>query len=459
MLSLGEQHSFPLETIFQFLQPKTVRDVLIQATLATPLFTTRWRWNVSRSLALLRFQNGKRVPVHLQRMRAEDLLAAAFPMAAACGDNHVGDIPVPEHPLVQETLRDCLTEAMDVEGLCHVLEQIDSQTIHVRAVESPVPSPFAHEILNANPYAFLDDAPLEERRARAVNLRRTLPTSFDGNIGTLDVSAIETVLEEAWPTVRDADEVFDVLQVLGWLPRRDGEAWREELDALVAKGRALFLRGRPEEYGETDSIEGWTTQEHVVRIKVLFAQVEILDGTPDACGKDEDETHSPESAAHYLVQGWMPHIGPITVKELAERLGMVLSQVQQGLLQLEGQGQVLRGHFRPSSVEEEWCDRSLLARIHRRTVTALRREIEPVAASDFMRFLFRWQHCATESQLHGEAGLREVITQLAGYEAPASAWEASLLKGRIANYKPEWLDNLCLRGEVAWGRLTPPDAA
>ena len=177
VLSLGEQHSFPLETIFHFLQPKTVRDVLIQATLATPLFVTRWRWNVSRSLALLRFQNGKRVPVHLQRMRAEDLLAAAFPMAAACGDNHVGDIPVPEHPLVQETLRDCLTEAMDVEGLRQVLERIDSQTIQVRAVESPVPSPFAHEILNANPYAFLDDAPLEERRARAVNLRRTLPTS------------------------------------------------------------------------------------------------------------------------------------------------------------------------------------------------------------------------------------------------------------------------------------------
>ncbi len=166
-------------------------------------------------------------------------------------------------------------------------------------------------------------------------------------------------------------------------------------------------------------------------------------------------------AKHYIVgqleSSRYAGIGPVTSKELAERLGMVLSQVQQGLLQLEGQGQVLRGHFRPSSVEEEWCDRSLLARIHRRTVTALRREIEPVAASGFMRFLFRWQHCAAGSQLHGEAGLREVMTQLAGYEAPASAWEASLLKARIANYKPEWLDNLCLRGEVAWGRLTPPD--
>ena len=458
VLSLGEQHSFPLETIFQFLQPKTVREVLIQATLATPLFVTRWRWNVSRSLALLRFQNGKRVPVHLQRMRAEDLLAAAFPMAAACGDNHVGDIPVPEHPLVQETLRDCLTEAMDLEGLRQVLEHIDAQTIQLRVVESPVPSPFAHEILNANPYAFLDDAPLEERRARAVNLRRTLPAQFDGKIGTLDAEAIKTVLDEAWPTVRDEDEVLDVLQVMGWMPTRDGEAWCDELNGLAAKGRALFLRVRPEESPDNNCIEGWTTREHFPRIQAIFSQVEVLAGGQYAfVGHDEEETHSPESAALYLVQGWMPHIGPITVKELVERLGMIPSQVHHALLQLEGQGQVLRGYFRPSSLEEEWCDRSLLARIHRRTVTALRREIEPVAASDFMRFLFRWQHCAPGSQLHGEAGLRETLAQLAGYETSASAWEASLLKGRVAHYKPEWLDNLCLRGEVAWGRLTPPD--
>ena len=499
VLSLGEQHSFPLETIFHFLQPKTVREVLIQATLATPLFTTRWRWNVSRSLALLRFQNGKRVPVYLQRMRAEDLLAAAFPMAAACGDNHVGDIPVPEHPLVQETLRDCLTEAMDIEGLRQVLEHIDSQTIQVRVVESPVPSPFAHEILNANPYAFLDDAPLEERRARAVNLRRTLPTQFDGKIGALDAAVIEAVLEEAWPTVRDEDEVFDVLQVMGWMPTRDGEAWRDELDRLVGKGRVLVLRVKPDESSDTDVLEGWTTHEHVSKIQSLFPQVDIGAGGPDASAmnNNEDEIPTPESAALYVVQGWMPHIGPVTSKELSERLGITHSLIHQGLLQLEGQGQVLRGHFRPGCAsspspfqgegkapdpesfhcsdprpqggegrvrgdasgmpEEEWCDRSLLARIHRRTVTALRREIEPVAASDFMRFLFRWQHCAPGSQLHGEAGLREILAQLAGYEAPASAWESSLLKGRLANYKPEWLDNLCLRGEVAWGRLTPPD--
>ena len=474
VLSLGEQHSFPLESIFEFLQPKTVRDVLIQATLATPLFMTRWRWNISRSLALLRFQKGKRVPVHLQRMRAEDLLAAAFPMAAACGDNHVGDIPVPEHPLVQETLRDCLTEAMDIEGLRHVLEHIDCQSIQVRAVESPIPSLFAHEILNANPYAFLDDAPLEERRARAVNLRRTLPTSFDGKIGALDPLAIETVLEEAWPRVRDADEVYDVLQVMGWLPTKDGEAWRDELERLVTKGRALFVRVKDEESLGTTNIEGWTTQEHVARIRVLFSQIDVLAGKEEVWVNDETETHSPESAALYLVQGWMPHIGPITMQELSNRLGMAASRISHALLQLEGQGQILRGRFRPHTpspfqgegrgegkveqlLNEEWCDRSLLARIHRRTVTALRREIEPVAASDFMRFLFRWQHCAAGSQLHGEAGLREVLAQLGGYEVSATAWEGSLLKARVANYKPEWLDNLCLRGEIAWGRLTLPE--
>ena len=333
VLSLGEQHSFPLETIFQFLQPKTVRDVLTQATLATPLFVTRWRWNVSRSLALLRFQNGKRVPVHLQRMRAEDLLAAAFPMAAACGDNHVGDIPVPEHPLVQETLRDCLTEAMDVEGLRQVLENIDSKAIQVRVIESPMPSPFAHEILNANPYAFLDDAPLEERRARAVNLRRTLPASFDGKTGALDMAAIEAVCEEAWPRVRDEDELFDVLQVMGWMPSRDGESWRDEFDLLVAKGRALILRVTSEEFPDTNCIEGWTTRDHFARIQTLFPQVEILTGGQDTSGiNEEEETYSIESAVLYLVQGWMPYIGPVTVKELAERLGIVTSQVHQGIV-------------------------------------------------------------------------------------------------------------------------------
>lgn len=479
VLSLGEQHSFPLEAIFGFVHHNTVREVLIQATLATPLFLTRWRWTVTRALALLRFQNGKRVPVHLQRMRAEDLLAAAFPMAAACGDNHVGDIPVPDHQLVQETLRDCLTEAMDLVGLRQVLERIENQEIQVRVVESPAPSLFAHEILNANPYAFLDDAPLEERRARAVNLRRTSSSGFDGNIGTLDGAAIEAVVDEAWPLVRDADELFDVLQVLGWLPLAMTERWQEYGDALLSCGRLLVLRVPVEGISGAKAVEGWTTKEHLERLHTLFPLANVVAGLQDSPALSvEEKPITLESAARDVVQGWMPHIGPVTADELAWRLSVPTLLVQQALLQLEGEGQVLRGHFRSSSRLEastgsltreekkrdqhtfkgEWCDRSLLARIHRRTVTALRREIEPVTASDFMRFLFRWQHRAPGSQLHGEAGLREVIHQLAGFEAPASAWEPSLLKARLAEYKPEWLDNLCLRGEVAWGRLTTPES-
>ncbi|MDR4484396.1 MAG: DEAD/DEAH box helicase [Nitrospirales bacterium] len=479
VLSLGEQHSFPLEAIFGFVHSKTVQDVLIQATLATPLFLTRWRWNVTRALALLRFQNGKRVPVHLQRMRAEDLLAAAFPMAAACGDNHVGDIPVPDHQLVQETLHDCLTEAMDLVGLRQVLERIERQEIQVRVVESPVSSLFAHEILNANPYAFLDDAPLEERRARAVNLRRTSPTSFDGNTGTLDGAVIEAVVDEAWPVVRDANDLFDVLQVLGWLPLAMGEPWQEYGDALLSHGRVLVLRVPVEGSSGTKVVEGLTTMEHLNTLQSLFPEAKMIAGLQDSLSTSVEETSvTAESAAREVVQGWMPHIGPVTAGELAGKMNIPAALVHQALLQLEGQGQVLRGHFRPASrlesltgslmrdkkgndkqvFAEEWCDRSLLARIHRRTVTALRREIEPVAASDFMRFLFRWQHRAPGTQLHGEAGLREIVDQLAGFEAPASAWEAALLKTRLAQYKPEWLDNLCLRGEVVWGRLTSPES-
>ncbi|MGE3939624.1 MAG: helicase-related protein, partial [Nitrospirales bacterium] len=323
VLSLGEQHSFPLEAIFGFLQANTVQDVLTQATLATPMFVTRWRWNVTRALALLRFQQGKRVPVHLQRMRAEDLLAAAFPMAAACGDNHVGDIPVPEHKLVQETLRDCLTEAMDVEGLQDVLDRLERQEIRIRVVESPVPSPFAHEILNANPYAFLDDAPLEERRARAVNLRRTLPSSFDGKFGTLDAVAIDAVVEEAWPLVRDVNELYDLLQVVCWLPSAMGAAWQEYSDTLVTNGRVLLLRVSVEGASGTKFAEGWTTREHLPRLQVLFERMNVIAGRPEVPSVSlNGDTVTVETAVRDVVQGWMPHVGPVTTGELAERLSL-----------------------------------------------------------------------------------------------------------------------------------------
>ena len=474
VLSLGEKHSFPLDAIFQFLQSHSVREVLTQALLATPMFLTRWRWNVSRSLALLRFQKGKKVPLHLQRMRAEDLLGAAFPQATACQDNHVGDREIPDHPLVQETLRDCLTEAMDVEGLSDLLRRMEQGDVQCVAVESPAPSPFAHEILNANPYAFLDDAPLEERRARAVNLRQVLPSDIGGQLGALDPAAIAAVIEEAWPTVRDADELHEALHLFVWVPEEQGSAWSEYLPELIDSGRAAIvevLEGEADA-GKGKFVKGWVTTEHLAMLRIIFNEVRLVSDPSliPSSVSDKERNMEAEDARSLVVRGWMESCGPVTVRELSSTLHIPEHHVRTALLGLESEGQVLRGQFRgasdsePSSFDEEgksegqeeWCDRRLLARIHRRTVASLRREIEPVSAADFMRFLFRWQHRAPGTQLHGEAGLQEVVTQLAGFEAPASAWETSLLKERLSNYKPELLDTLCLRGVAAWGRLTPP---
>lgn len=447
VISLGEKHSFPLESVFGYLHSKSVREVLIQAVLLAPMFTTRWRWNASRSLALLRFIHGKKVPPQIQRMKAEDLLAAVFPDAIACQENLTGERAarqIPDHPLVKETLRDCLTEAMDLEGLRAVLQRIESGQIRCVAVDSPAPSPFSHEILNANPYAFLDDAPLEERRARAVEMRRTLPPELLGQVGALDPAAIEEVEREAWPVVREADELHDALLTLVWVPGVVMESWSSLLPRLVQDGRVVELPAS----SAAGNVRGWVAAENRKRVAQLLA-----------AGDDETLVD--------VVQGWMESIGPTTVPQLADRLHLPVEGVMTAMLKLESQGQVLRGQFRahagpgaPDSSlsgisSSEWCHRRLLARIHRLTIGRLRKEIEPVSAAEFMRFLFQWHHVAPGSRQHGEAGLTQVIAQLAGFEAAASAWEPQLLRLRLAKYEPELLDRLCLSGAVSWGRLSP----
>lgn len=443
VISLGEKHSFPLESVFGYLHSHSVREVLIQAVLLAPMFTTRWRWNVSRALALLRFSNGKKVPPQIQRMKAEDLLAAVFPDAIACQENLTGERVVrqiPDHPLVKETLRDCLTEAMDLDGLASVLRGIESGRIHCVAVDTPAPSPFSHEILNANPYAFLDDAPLEERRARAVEMRRTLPLELLGQVGALDPEAIEEVERESWPVVRDADELHDALLTLVWLPDEHMQPWALLLPVLIESGRVVSIRAR----GEGREARGWVAKENQELVEAGFA----------GCG---------ESVIEKIVQGWMESIGPTTVAALAARLHLSSDAVNGSILRLEAQGQVLRGQFRPTSPhplpltshQSEWCHRRLLARIHRLTLGRLRKEVEPVTAADFMSFLLRWQHVAPCARMHGDAGLAEVIAQLAGFEAAASAWEPQLLRSRLAKFEPELLDRLCLSGAVSWGRLSP----
>jgi len=440
VISLGEKHSFPLDSVFGYLHSKTVRDVLIQAVLIAPMFATRWRWNASRSLALLRFSNGKKVPPQIQRMKSEDLLSAVFPDAIACQENLTGERAarqIPNHPLVNETIRDCLTEAMDLEGLTAVLLGIEAGAIRCVAVDTPAPSPFSHEILNANPYAFLDDAPLEERRARAVEMRRTLPPELLGQVGALDPAAIEEVEREAWPVVRDADELHDALLTLVWVPAKEGAPWGAFLPRLIEEGRIVELSVS----GEGRSVQGWVAAENRERVERLLAT-----------GDDEVLVH--------VVQGWMESIGPTTVPQLAERLHLPAGGVTAAMLKLESQGQVLRGSFRLSSTAlgtavSEWCHRRLLARIHRLTIGRLRKDIEPVTAAEFMRFLFQWQYVTSGARQHGEAGLTKVIGQLAGFETAASVWESQLLRMRLAKYEPELLDRLCLSGAVSWGRISP----
>jgi ATP-dependent Lhr-like helicase len=464
VISLGEKHSFPLASVFEFLKPASVKEVLEQAVLASPMFMTRWRWNCTRSLALLRFSHGRRVAPQIQRMRAEDLLSAVFPQATACQDNQVGKIVMPDHPLVRETMRDCLTEALDVEGLIELLDRLEREDIQYLAVETPMPSAFAHEILNASPYAYLDDAPLEERRARAVQMRRALPAEVVERLGGLDPAAIAQVAQEAWPDVRDADELHDALLSLIWMPQEQApEDWRQYMAALMETGRAFTVHVSDTEIGQ---VPVWVATERrryaeAVNDCLLLSQSPSPSPFPSS-GEGWMGVESGDAVAA-IVQGWMESIGPTTATGLARRLYVPHEAIVAALLRLETAGQVLRGQFTGNAeraadaTEPEWCDRRLLARIHRLTTASLRREIEPVPASDFMRFLLQWQHVSPGAQLHGETGLLQVLRQLSGFEAAGPAWERQVLSSRIVNYKPEMLDRLCLGGQIAWGRLTPPN--
>jgi ATP-dependent Lhr-like helicase len=430
-ISLTEQHAFPLELVFEFLKPQTVAHVLTQAMLDAPMFTARWRWNASRALAIPRFRGGRRVPPPIQRMRAEDLLASVFPDQVACAENLTGEIRIPDHPLVEETIDNCLHEAMDLDGLTRLLANLESGAIRKVAIDNAEPSPFSHEILNANPYAYLDDAPLEERRARAVQLRRTLRTDLSGGAGILDAAAIATVAAESWPDVRDADELHDALLSLIVLPPVD--EWGEFFMQLNAAGRASFIERACEPTPNTQSPIGfWIATER------LHLATDVL----------------------ATVRGWMESLGPVTVASLSGTLAFPSDEIETALLRLESEGQVMRGRFSPDLAEgeTEWCNRRVLARIHRLTLGQLRREIEPVTAAQFERFLFQWQHLNPGSRLHGVDGTLQIVKQLQGYEISAAAWEAEVLSRRVAHYEPEFLDELCLSGEVMWARLSPHPA-
>ncbi len=485
-IALAEQHSFPLADVFHFLQEETVQGILEQAACASPIFGTRWRWDAMRSLALLRFQGGSKVPPQIQRMRADDLLASVFPDVAACQENITGDIQIPDHPLVNEVMKDVLTEAMDLEGLKDVLRGIEDGRIHCVAVDTPVPSQFSHEILNANPYAYLDDAPLEERRARAVEMRRVLPESVLEEVGKLDPAAIAQVREEAWPDVRDADELHDVLHTLVAVPAdiRALPGWTGETpvppaifsgtdEGVPPQVRSSEWSAYFEQLGETNRAaiatvnEGrryWVAAERAKTFALLFPEANFDRALPEV----GTALPSRDDALLAMITGWMMHIGPATAAQLGALVGVSSSVIFKTLLRLEASGAILRGKFTdtaarmgvlpPQDEEIEWCDRRLLARIHRLTVATLRKQIEPVTAAQFMRWLLRWQHLAPGTQVVGERGTLEILNLLQGFEIPANAWERQVLARRIADYDPKVLDQLCLTGAVGWGRLSPHPA-
>jgi ATP-dependent helicase Lhr and Lhr-like helicase len=471
-ISLSEQHSFPLGDVFNFLQSASVQELLEQAVLASPIFATRWRWVAGRALALLRFMGGKKVPPQIQRMRSDDLLAAVFPEALACQENIAGDIVLPNHPLVRETMKDALTEAMDIDGLKDLLGQMATGSVRCIAVDTPVPSQFSHEILNANPYAYLDDAPLEERRARAVEMRRMLPDAVLSEVGRLEPAAIAEVRQQAWPDVRDADELHDVLQTMIAFPEPhdpgqispeslafdSGAALRAKWNETVLTWREYFAELAVDRRAARASVGNqtyWVAPERAATFAALFPTAHFEIPLPEV------ETHRPttEDALLACVTGWMAHVGPITSVALGEFLGIAANEIEKTFLRLEANGSILRGRFTDSAGEEtEWCDRRLLARIHRLTLGTLRRQIQPASAAQFMAWLLRWQHVAPSTQVLGERGTLEILQQLQGFEAPANSWERQILARRVANYDPKVLDQLCLTGAVGWGRLSPHPA-
>jgi ATP-dependent Lhr-like helicase len=445
LLSIGPNNSFPLEAMFDLVKPGNVQESVEQALLVAnaPMWGARWRWNATRALAILRQRQGKRVPPPIQRMKADDLMAAVFPVLVACQENLSGPIELPDHPLTRQTMNDCLYEAMDIDGLKDVLERVERGEIQYHSKDTTEPSPMAHEILNSKPYTYLDDAPLEERRARAVALRRSLPENAR-DLGVLDDDAIERVIEEAAPDPRDPEELHDVL--LGFIalrPQDAGAGWQDWFDELVDQRRAAVA--------ETADGPMWFAAENLRLIQKLYPNASI---SPEIHLPATLDVEADEDAGRLaLVRGHIECLGPVTPAELSARTGLALAAVNSLLAQIEAEGSILRGHFRLDVDEEEWCDRRLLARIHRYTLDRLRQEIEPVSIQDLVRFLLRWQHVATGTQLEGKRGLLEAVTQLQGFDIPAVAWERHILPARIAAYKGSWLDELCFSGDITWARL------
>ena len=443
ILSLTTVHSFELIDVARYLHSNTVRPLLVQALCAAPMFPARWRWTATIALALPRFRGGKKVAPQLARMAAEDLLTAVFPDQVACAENLPGELEIPDHPLIRQTVHDCLEEAMDIEGFEHLLRGLEDGTIRAIARDLTEPSPLALEVLNARPYAYLDDAPLEERRTQAVMARRWLDPESAADIGKLDPDAIQRVRDEAWPDATNADELHDALSWLTFLT--DAEVQRQpgwpDLTDTLAKQRRV-----------TQFATLWVTAERLPLFRALFPNASLHPHVEVPATYDKQWTR--EDALVEVIRGRLQGVGPTTPSAIALSLGLPVTSIETALAALQAEGFAMRGQFTPSAIADgEWCERRLLARIHRYTVKRLRAEIEPVEARDFLRFLFEWQRVTPEGRMEGPDAVGAILGQLEGFEAPASAWETEILPNRISEYEPAWLDEQCLAGRYVWTRL------
>ena len=487
VLSLGPTHSFPLEEPARYLNSATALEVLTQAVLAAPMFGSRWRWVTTTALAVRRNRNGRRTPAAFQRADAQDLVAVVFPDQLACAENLSGAIEVPEHPLVRQTLDDCLHEVMDADGFLRLLERLQDGTLKVVARDLAAPSPLAQEILSARPYAFLDDAPAEERRTLAVQARGVLSLEEAGSLAELDPDAIARVRAEVWPGARDADELHDALVVLGFLSEQEGldgnregardSGWQHLFERLGETRRATTARL------PNDRVV-WVAAERLQELLAVFPEAG-LNPSIQPVAESSAEPLTRAAALVELLRSRLEASGPVTVKDLADLLGLAIPEIEPALLALEAEGAVMRGSFTqrypspsppasatapcvalpPASMQSshlggeganiEWCERRLLARIHRYTLKRLRSEIEPVAPADYLRFLFEW-HGVGALRADGPAALAAALEQLEGFSAPAATWETDILPARVADYAPYMLDQLCAGGAVAWMRVLPP---
>jgi ATP-dependent Lhr-like helicase len=469
ILSLSSSHSFPLDEIAHYLHANTVRETLVQAMLDAPLFEIRWRTNATRSLAILRNRAGKRVPPHLQRMQAEDLIAQVFPDQIACFENLQGAVRIPDHPLVNQVIHDCLTEAMDIEALEALLRKMENKEVEVIAKDLREPSAFAQEIINARPYAFLDDTEFAQRRVNAIRNRSWLDPGEARELSKLDPEAIRKVQEEAWPQADNPDELHDALMIHGFITEKEGLAaaqkekvpaslfeaaaepsWKVFFDYLVEQGRASRLEVKA-------GLVLWIAAERLSMFEAAYpgAKCKPALKLPDAM----KQTYTREDALREIMRGRMEALGPVMVSKLAQDAGLGEDDILIALLALEQEGFVFRGFYTPDLGTEEWTERRLLQRIHRYTLESLRQSIQPVSVQDYMRFLFARHGMDQEDQPTGPDTLQRVLESLEGFEAPAAAWESNLIPSRMADYDPVWLDVLCISGKTVWGRFNLPKNA